>query len=141
MTTPHVLAMLCNKHIIIYMHICNIFIKKNPVLVEVSIIFERLLQQLYLLVWNQCSAQTETNQFICTANQLTGFFKKESCLQKCFGTIYHLFCRPFLLWQGVIMHFIPWHISFLFMTSFGIPSNWCYWSLYFQSIWLITKLL
>ena len=42
----HVLAMLFNKHFTIYMHICNILIKKNPVLVEVSLIFVRLLQQL-----------------------------------------------------------------------------------------------
>ena len=33
-----------------------------------------------------------------------------------------------MLRQRVIVHFRLWHMSFLFMTSFSIPSNWCCWS-------------
>ena len=140
--------MLFNKHI--YKHIfmisyLHILMKKNPVLVILSnpvliIITNIPLKQKPI---NLSCITTETNLLTiqCITNELTGFFKKKNCLQNGLKSIYHLFCRPWLVWQRVIIHFRPWHMSYLFMTSFGIPSNWCYWSLYSQSIWLITKLL
>ena len=57
-------------------------IKKNTLLVKVSFVFGRLLQQRYQLICNQCSPHIETKQFICIANQLISFFTKGNCLQK-----------------------------------------------------------
>ena len=70
-----------------YLHI---LMKKNPVLVIITNI---PLKQKPI---NLSCITTETNQLTiqCTTNELTGFFKKESCLQKGLKSIYHLFCTP-----------------------------------------------
>ena len=64
------------------MYIYNVLIKKNHVLVKSKSHIWQTIATALLTHLKPMFPEVETNQFICTANQLTGFFKKENYLRK-----------------------------------------------------------